>query len=87
MDHLSEVEKAIVRRVRAELGTQLMKLRVPDERWKHVALACVVDISGQVLVMHEGGKLEDTTPPPASCQKSSAPWSCELPAGHEGPCE
>lgn len=87
LDHLNESEKAIVRRVRAELGTQLMKLRVPDDRWKHVALACVVDLSGQVLAMHEGGQLEDTTPPPPTCQKGGRPWPCELAAGHEGPCE
>jgi hypothetical protein len=51
---LTDAEKAIVKQVRATLGVHLLRAKVPDHRWIEVTLACVIDLSGQVLALHEG---------------------------------
>lgn len=62
---LTEPEKAIVENVRAELSQLLFCERVPHERWSQVTLACVIDLSGQVLRLL-GADTERPPPPDAS---------------------
>ena len=63
MDHpnLTAEEVVIVERARAQLSAELLKRRIPAERWAHVTLGVVVDLAGQTLRLVDG---HDTEPPP-----------------------
>jgi hypothetical protein len=89
MEHpkLTPEEEEIVERTRVELSQLLLRKRIPAERWAHVTLGVVVDLSGQVLKLHE----RDTEPPALLCghqqpslARSGTILHCTLQSGHAG---
>lgn len=66
---LTEAEKKIVECVKAELSQLLLCERVEPERRQHVVMACVVELSGQVLRLL-GADTE--RPPPLTGEESLA---------------
>lgn len=88
MEHpsLTSQEKKIVEVALVTFGRELLRAKVPAERWGEVTLALVVDLAGSILEFAE----RDTEKPVPLCDgERSIGWKlrhCMKSLGHEGAC-